>query len=211
MTPLISVVIPHVPTRQKYLSRALQSVIQQKDARPNELHVVVDHSHEGPAVTRNRGLFASSAKWTLFLDDDDELEPYAISELLHTAMTQQADVIYPWFTIKGERGRHPHTGEMLYASDPFPEMFGKEFDPAELEHRNFIPVTALVNTRLAQSVGGFPEPGAEDWPHETNEDWGFWKRMLRDNAKFVHLPERLWTWHIHHTDEGFPHYTGKTW
>lgn len=190
------------------MKRALDSVLEQT-VPADEVHVIADSQHDGPAVTRNRALFASKCEFTLFLDDDDELEPNAIERLLACARNTDADVVYPWFTIRGQLGRSPANGQMLYAKDPFPEMFGKEFDAAELETRNFIPITTLVRTDMAKNVGGIPEPGDTDWPHKTNEDWGFWRRMVRADAKIVHLPERLWRWNIHHTE--MPHYTGQTW
>ena len=206
----VTVIIPHVPLRKAYLKRALHSVIDQ--TRPADaISVIVDNDHLGPAVIRNRGLFQSETEYSLFLDDDDELQPTAIQRLLETAKETNADLVYPWFHISGKLGRDPRTGKMLYASDPFPEMFGREFHPSEIEHRNFIPVTTLVRTKLAIEVGGFPLANSEDWPFHTNEDWGFLKRLVKADAKFVHLPERLWRWNIHHTDPGLPHYTGKVW
>ena len=74
-------------------------------------------------------------------------------------------------------------------------MFAKPFDLAELDVRNWIPITYLIRRDLAMEVGGFPELESERWPMDNCEDWGFLRDVRDAGGTFAHLPERTWAWH----------------
>lgn len=174
----VSVVIPHIPVRKQQLTRAFNSAMMQLH-QPDAIHVVGDYHHHGATDTRNRGLSFVDTTWVAFLDDDDELFPNHLERLIAHASDTGADLVYPWFEIRG-------------ASDPL-GWFGKEFDAEALKHNNYIPVTVLVRTDLIKSVGGFSILGDENaWA--PCEDWGCWLKLLNIGAKFSHLPERTWVW-----------------
>lgn len=182
----VSVVIPTIAPRRALLDRAVESAQLQTLGRDAvDIIVVEDKQHLGAAATRNRGLSFAETPWTAFLDDDDTLEPEHLEKLLAYAQRLDADLVYPWFHLPN-------------GTDPFPDRFGVPFDAAELARRNYIPVTVLARTVAIQAVGGFralntsTEPGASPC-----EDWGCWQAMLAAEARFVHLPERTWTWNWH--------------
>lgn len=174
----VSVVIPHIPVRKERLIRAVASVMIQTH-QPDAVHVVVDNEHRGATDTRNRGLAAVDTTWVAFVDDDDELLPEHLAKLLAHANETGADLVYPWFIIKG-------------STDPL-GRFGVPFDADALRENNYIPVTVLVRTDLVKKVGGFvPLGGPAAWA--PCEDWGCWLRLLDAGATFSHLPERTWIW-----------------
>lgn len=182
MKPGVTVVTPTIPTRGEFLAEAIVSVAQQSHLPVTHV-VTVDHRCEGEATTRNRGLFAVETEWVAFLDDDDLLFPNHLEVCLDHAQSTGADLVYPWFESRGW-------------SETF-EAFGEPFDEKRLRRSNYIPVTTLVRTELAQSVGGFPRQRSEEWPHERLVDWAFLLRLLDAGARFSHVAERTWAYRAH--------------
>jgi glycosyltransferase involved in cell wall biosynthesis len=167
---------------QKYLPRALESVLRQN--RPvDAISVCVDKDHLGAAECRTRALTAVRTEWTALLDSDDEWLPDHVGALLEHAQATGADLVYPWFTIP----EHP-------GGDPWPEREGEPFDRELLRSVNYVPITVLVRTELLLDVGGFHAKGPADNPCD---DWGTWERLLDAGARFEHRNQRTWLWHWH--------------
>lgn len=181
----ITVVITTIPSRKQLLERSFFSVCNQM-LEPDNVIVTIDHEGKGAWHNRNHGLFMVDTEWTAFLDDDDELYPSHLKILYDSS--DDADLIYPWFD-----GRH--ASGTLTMNGRAPE--GQLPDMKALDRGNWIPITYLVRTELAQSVGGFPELNSADWPHDNCEDWGFLLRMRDAGARFKHVNKRTWKWHIH--------------
>jgi len=185
----VTVVIPTHPGREDLLLSALASVLSQT-LRPAAVIVEQDLHREGSAVVRTRALAKVTTGWTAFLDSDDLFMPEHLAVLSAAAAESGADVVYPW-------------PEILGGTDPRPDRFGVPFDPDELRRGSYIPVTSLVRTELAQSCGGFVRPDGSDY-----DDWGFYLGMLDAGARFLHVPQRTWTWRHH--GYGTPGTTGNT-
>lgn len=193
MRDTVAVCVPAIPTRRVQLAAALRSVAQQTRL-PEQLHVELDTSRSGAAVTRNRAWRRADTSWIAFLDDDDELMPEHLEVLMDHR--DGADLVYSWF-------------ELPEAPDPLAvpvdgvlrSPFGVEFGPEQAEYLlttgNFVPVTVLVRRDLLQDVDGFPIPGTERWPDDHCEDWGCWRDMVAAGAAFRHVPRRTWIWHHH--------------
>jgi glycosyltransferase involved in cell wall biosynthesis len=167
----ITVCIPaHRPRiKNNILTRTLESVWKQTYPVA-AISIAVDYNHDGAAITRNRSLAGATTDWVFFLDSDDILRPNCIHRLVAHQLASDADIVWPWFEVKGGK-------------DPFPLHFGRQWDP---DAPHSFPITTLVRRELAVQVGGFPDlPG---------EDMHFWLRMSAAGAKFAHLPERLWFW-----------------
>lgn len=196
MTDRITVIIPHIPIREKELSRAISSVDAQT-YQASWLLVENDNDHEGSAVTRNRALSVldEETDWVAFLDDDDELMPHHLDELLRCATAHEADVVYPGCYVAG--GIDPH------------DRFGMAFDPELLRQQSYIPVTSLVRFSLIKEVmalhsgEAFYRPPGCDY-----DDWGFYLRLLAAGARFIHHPVKTWIWN--HWGYGMPGLPGNT-
>jgi glycosyltransferase involved in cell wall biosynthesis len=173
---VITVVIPSIPPRRELLTRALGSVLGQT-LPAAAISVAVDLNHQGSATTRNRALAAVQTEWTAFLDDDDTFLPNHLELLSACAESTGADVVY---SVPEFVGRPPVN-----------LRFGLPFDADELRRDNYIPVTSLVRTELAQ-IAKFRCPRGSIY-----DDWGFYRGLLNLGAKFVHLPEVTWTWNWH--------------
>lgn len=202
----VAVCIPTIPSREEMLTRAVKSV-QAQTRQADEILVRIDTEGLGAAANRNMAwqLSKPDTKWIAFLDDDDVMYPDHLEFLLKTAEETGADFVYPWFDLW--EGPDPlsvlHEGKYV---SPLGVPFGEEAKNYILTEGNFIPITVMVKRNLLEAVGGFPQPGSEEWPDDHNEDWGCWQKMLRANAKFVHAPKRTWRWIWHGN-----HTSGRAW
>lgn len=189
----ITVVIPHIPIREAELARALASVRAQT-LQPAATIVAIDTEHEGSAVMRNAALLQVTTDWVAFLDDDDELLPNHLAEVMQCALETGADVVYPGCTVVG--GHDPH------------DRFGQPFDPVLMRQKSYIPVTSLVRMSLVRHL--FEEYGEAFYRANGTDydDWGFYLRLLDAGAIFMHHPVKTWKWH--HWGYGVPGRAGNT-
>lgn len=207
----VTVCIPTVPGREELLRRAVESAGNQ--THPVRVHVAMDTDADGAATTRNRAWRdAEPTEWLAFLDDDDVMDPNHVELCLAKAHEVNADLVYPWFRI------HDSVGNDISHNDPlraptdagYVTPYGLTFDASMrtelLTRNNFIPVTVLVRRALVEQVDGFPIPGSPEWGDDCCEDWGLWRKLLRADAVFAHVPRRTWTWTWHSSNT-----SGKPW
>jgi glycosyltransferase involved in cell wall biosynthesis len=181
----VTVIMPHIPTRQFELARAVTSIAVQSH-QPEDVIIAVDRRHEGAAATRNRVLQHVTTTWVAFLDDDDEFLPTHLELLVGYGLREGATVVYPGCRVVDAQG----------TSLPLQEewgRFGKPFDGDLLRQKSYIPVTSLVNTSLAKQALFGPPSGVDT----VYDDWGFYLRLLALGARFTHVPEVTWIWHHH--------------
>lgn len=134
---------------------------------------MLDAERIGLANMRNKLVDQVTTTWYLALDDDDVIYPTYVERVLpHFA---DADIVYTWCDKNFD-----------YPTD-------LPFDGEALRQRNVIPATACIRTELLKEVGGYPTGVA-------HEDWGLWLKMLDVDARFVCVPERLWSYRRH--DDG---------
>jgi hypothetical protein len=182
----VTVVIPHIPTRQFELTRAIASVTAQTH-QPEDIIIAVDKRREGSAATRNRVLYNVTTTWVAFLDDDDEWLPTHLETLIRYGVRDGATVLYSGCRVVDG------AGNPLPVQDEW-GRFGRPFDPELLRQSSYIPVTSLVNSTLArQALFGPPT----SHPESIYDDWGFYIRLLDLGASFLHIPEVTWTWYHH--------------
>lgn len=178
----VGVAIPSIPPRRALLGRAIDSVLAQNRSA-DAISVVIDHAGQGAAATRNRAWRGLDTDWVAFLDDDDELEPEHVERLLACATENDADLVYPWFTVVG-------------GDDPFPDHFGRPWDPANPVHTT---ITCLWRRDALEKIGGFPpyELTYDYEGHGIGEDFLAVRMLNEAGGRIVHLPERTWRWHHH--------------
>lgn len=183
----VTVVIPTIPPRSKLLHRALASVHNQTVV-PAGIQIASDDERRGAPANRDAAAAEVQTGWIAFLDDDDELLPDHIESLLKHAKKTGADLVYPWFTVRG-------------GTDPFPWHEGQPWDN-DAPHQ--VPITFLVKTDAYRAVGGFSydwdpsqgaDPGVDSEGNRAGEDYRFILRLARDGYKIEHLNKRTWLWH----------------
>lgn len=178
----VGAAIPTIPPRAKLLERALDSVFTQ--TRPvNDVQVCVDTEKLGAAACRNRAWRGLSTDYVAFLDDDDEWEPTFVERLLDVAVREDAEMVYPGFTVVG-------------GTDPFPGHFGRPWDPQDPRQTT---IACLWKREALEAVGGFPEPDEDVDPrgNRVGEDYLAVLALNDLGGKIVHVPERLFRWHHH--------------
>jgi len=175
--PTVGVAIPSIPPRTELLYRALRSVHAQTYP-VTHVSIATDHTRQGAASTRQRALDGITTDWVCYLDDDDEFRPFHVEHLVRFAQESGADYVFSWFDVVG-------------GMDPFPQHFGKRFNPTEPHHTT---ITVMVKTDLAKAVG-FRDPVGGDGAGGSGEDWDFTLRCINQGAVVEHLPERTWLWH----------------
>lgn len=165
-SPLLTVITPTIPGREEDLVECRASVAAQ--TVPAADHIVIcDVKGSSLAGTRNRLIEQVETEWYLALDDDDIIYPTYVEKV--TPYFADADIVYTWCDKNFD-----------YPTDLL-------FDGEALRQRNVIPATACVRTELLREVGGYPTGVA-------HEDWGLWLKMLDVGARFVCVPERLWSY-----------------
>lgn len=191
----VTVVIPTIPGREQLLNRALLSVLNQKLF---PFHVVIIRDDDGLGATwaRNQAIPMVNTEWIAWLDDDDEFLPDHLRVLVEKGEEYGADLVYPGMEVVG--GKDPtavaYNGQWI---NPFGVTFGLEQERHLRVHGNFIPITHLVRTKFARMVNGFPDPQPN-----VPEDHGYLIRLLDVGARFVHVPERTWRYHMHDANTG---------
>lgn len=182
----VTVVTPHIPARQFELTRAVASIAAQTH-QPDDIIISTDVAHAGSAATRNRALYHAVTTWVAFLDDDDEMLPMHLEVLVENAVRSGSNVVYTGCKVVDSKG-------MIIPSREEWGRFGQVFDGELLQQKAYLPVTSLVHTSLAkQALFGPPESD----PNSDYDDWGFYLRLLRLGAVFLHVPEVTWVWNHH--------------
>lgn len=177
----ITVCIPSIPSRSKYLyERAIPSVVSQTLPVSN-IAVVVDHQRIGAWNTRNKAIQMATTDWIGFLDDDDALLPHHFEILMRTALENKADVVWGWFEVIG-------------GTDPFPSYRGKQWN---VNDSHIFPITCLVRRELiVESKAEFKEdmPKHGSWQLQ---DFPFWKALYDVGANFLAIDDITWKWYHH--------------
>ncbi len=177
--PLVSVIVRTVgrPT----FSRALASIAAQTH-RPIEI-IAVDAAGAGLRLARhadlpvrvvargaldrpsaaNAGLETARGAWLLFLDEEDEIAPSHLAQLLATATVAGLPVAY---------------SQARLIDDSAPErVFGGPFDREALLRSNYLEIHAVLFHRSLVGAGA-----RFDTTLATFEDWDFWLQLSRSTA-----------------------------
>lgn len=186
MSSGITVVVTTVAPRRAMLREAIRSIADQT-LPPDMIVVQDDERREGAPINRERGTNKVTTGLVAYLDDDDRFLPHHLEVLAAELERTGADLVYPWFTVEG-------------GTDPFPMFFDQPWDNAA-PHQ--IPVTFLARVDAIRAAEGWaagwdPEmaedPGTDEYGNRAGEDWMLTLRLVANDAKIVHLPDRSWIW-----------------
>jgi len=183
--PDITVVITTIPSRGLRLAKAYASV-EAQTLQPKEIVVQMDTQKLGAPGNRDNGVARVTTEWVAFLDDDDYFYPQHLETLYKAAIENDADIVYSWFDVEG-------------GTDPFPENFGKPFDP---ENPVQTTVTTLCKTQVVRDAGGFSNTiGLNEEELESlsqgntvGEDFRLILSAVANGAKVHHVAERTWAY-----------------
>jgi hypothetical protein len=181
--PDLTVVITTIPTRKVRLEKAFKSVLEQT-LTPCYILIEEDTQRLGAPANRDNGLARVETKWVAFLDDDDYFYEDHLEALYTAAIENDVDIVYSWFDVEG-------------GTDPFPENFGKPFDP---ENPCQTTVTTLCKTDVVRAAGGFSntfglneeELASFAQGNTVGEDFRMIMSALQNGAKIHHVPKKTW-------------------
>jgi SAM-dependent methyltransferase len=185
----LTVLITTIPTRSDRLAVAYNSVRNQT-LIPATIHVQNDLYKEGAPKNRDRGIEKVETKYVALLDDDDYFYTNHLETLYKVAVDTDADIVYSWFDVEG-------------GTDPFPQNFGKPWDP---ENPIQTTVTVLAKTDVIRKAGGYSnqhnlsleELGEFAQGNTAGEDFRMIFTANKQGAKIVHVPKKTWAY-VHHS------------
>jgi hypothetical protein len=127
------------------------------------------------AKAANAGLEAARGGWVMFLDEDDQIEPTHVQDLLLAASTARLPVAYSQtrlVTVSGEGGR----------------IFGGPFDRLALFRSNYLSIHAVLFNRALVTQGCRFDESLTMF-----EDWDFWLQMaMRTPMAFSGKPTAIY-------------------
>ena len=199
--PTISIVMPVYNVPREYLSKALDSVLNQyyrvwelcvcddastvphvrsvlEDyaARDKRIKVVFSEKNGGIAVASNRALELATGEFVGLLDHDDEIPPDALYEVVKTLQDVTADIIYSDEDKLDTEGLR---------CEPF---FKPAWSPDLLFSCNYISHFGIYRKSIINQIGGFRE-GLDG-----SQDYDLVLRVTEKSDKIVHIPKILYHW-----------------
>ncbi len=202
--PLISIIMPTYNTPERYLRKAIDSVIQQTYPRW-ELIIIDDASiskqtlsflkklnhpriqveycnkNKGIAHTQNKGIKVARGEYVIFLDHDDELDAHALTEIAYVAERYSPKVIY---TDELYMNKHGH----VIGSYRKPK-FSREL----LYAQNYFNHISCFQKTLLKQLRGFRAG------FEGSQDHDLLLRAVEiiNDSDIYHIPKVLYRWRHH--------------
>lgn len=201
--PLISILMPVYNVDEKWLRRAIDSVIEQvyphwefciaDDASPKphvrkvleeyaadeRIKVVFRETNGHISAASNSALELATGEFTVLLDHDDELTKHALFMVAAVAnQNREADMMYSDEDLIDERGRRY-----------FPK-FKPDWSPDLLYSMNFVTHLSVYRTSVLKRTGGFTVG------REGSQDYDLALRFSEEvqAANIVHIPHILYHW-----------------
>jgi GT2 family glycosyltransferase len=201
--PLVSVIMPVFDPEDRWLRRAVESLLAQ--AYPRWELCVVDDGSTAPHVAatlsqlaardarirarrsdRNMGIAAASnaalamasGEYVAFLDHDDELAPHALYEVVQAIASTDPppDIVYSDEDKLEPEGRRV---------EPF---FKPDWSPDLLMSCNYVNHLLVVRRSLIEEVGGFRQG------FDGSQDHDPLLRLVERTTRIVHVPDVLYHW-----------------
>jgi hypothetical protein len=169
----VTVVIPFYGDFPDYLvKRAAASVHEQFISSTTKLSLWIDHEVKSLQEARNKPGLKVKTEWLIFLDADDELDPYYVEEML----AGEGDI------------RQPSTlGIVNGVEDDYSVLIPPK-QPNFLAG-NHIVIGAMIRTSLFKELGGF-----RDLP--VLEDYDLWLRAWIAGADIQPCPKAIYGVHV---------------
>lgn len=204
--PRISMIMPVWNTDERWLQKAIESVINQVydnwelsiadggSTKPHVKKILREYAkkdsrikakflkeNKGIAGNSNEALAIATGEFVGFLDHDDELAPFALYEVVKLLNDNpELDFIYSdedKITTKGRR------------RDPF---FKPDWSPDMFLSQNYLCHLSVIRKALVDKVGGFREG------YDGSQDYDLFLRVteLVDEKRIAHIPKILYHWRI---------------
>jgi len=201
--PLISIVVPCFNTPAKYFDPLLKSVLDQKytnwqlcladgsssdeaakyieklSKKDNRI-IYIRIENTGIVGNTNKGIEIASGEFVAFLDHDDTLSAYALSEVIaEIDKDKKLDLIYSDEDKLSDDGK-----ERLL---PF---FKPDWSPELLLGVNYITHFVVARKKIIDEIGGL-RPGFDG-----AQDYDFLLRFTEKTTNIKHIPKILYHWRL---------------
>ena len=192
----VTVCIPTIPGRERFLLRAKQSVAAQTRP-PDHVLVGLDRDRRGAAATRNTLLKQVVTDAVAWLDDDDWLAPGHLRACMRVLENSpEVGLVYPAPVMEGGQDPTAVTYQGVFPTSPWGLRWQPELAQHIRDHGSFIPITHVVRTGAVRRAGGFPEGVVLSSGRYRGEDEGYLLALLDAGAVFEHLDRRTWHWYV---------------
>ncbi|MGI9536742.1 MAG: glycosyltransferase family 2 protein [Desulfocapsaceae bacterium] len=221
--PIVSVVVPVYNPTTEFLNNCVRSVLYQTypywelwlvddcssmtgvretlekwAAHDKRITCVFNDSNEGISAATQIGADLAQGEYLGFLDNDDELSPDCLFQVVNEINSSDAKVFYTDEDLIGDDGsRHA--------------VFHKPaFNRALLYSHNYITHFVVVDKDLFERTGGLNSE------YDGAQDYDLMLRLARQNRIFHHIPQILYHWRavatstsIDHDQKPYAHMAGK--
>lgn len=210
--PLLSIVVPVYNVKESFLNRCIRSVLYQSyphwelcladDASPDSrvrevladwqekdprIKVVLLQENKGISGATNAAAEIASGEFISFLDNDDELLPEALFEVVQAINTSQADVVY------SDEQLIDHDGRLVH-------VFHKPgFNRELLFSHNYITHFVTARTALFREVGGLSAD------RNGAQDFDFLLKITERTQRIHHIAKSLYRWRATETSTTINH------
>lgn len=206
--PLISIVMPVYNAPKSYLEKAIDSIEKQfylnwelcicddgstnketieylKSLNHRKIKVIFLEKNSGISVATNKAIELSIGEYIAFMDNDDEITPDALHEVVKVINSSDADFIYSDEDFISLEGKYvnPH--------------FKSDFNPELLLCHNYITHFVVVKKTLGDSVGWLRSQ------YDGAQDYDFVLRATEVSKQVVHIPKVLYHWRMSETSTSF--------
>ncbi|HEX4864527.1 MAG TPA: glycosyltransferase, partial [Acidimicrobiales bacterium] len=200
--PLITVVVPCFNTPNLYVKQLVTSVIRQRydnwqlcladgsdqddlkrhvekqSRRDTRIHYIAIEQNLGIAGNTNVGIKHAGGEYIAFLDHDDLLSPFALSEVVTLLNAEPStDLVYSdedKVSSDGKVRREP--------------LFKPDWEPELLLGVNYITHFVVARKRLVDQVGGLREG------FDGAQDYDLLLRLTEQTSNIAHIPKVLYHW-----------------
>lgn len=199
--PMISILMPVYNVEQKWLEKAIETVRAQwykkwelcicndasTDSRiksfldeyqKNDPRIKVLHrpTNGGIVKATNDALRTATGAYTAFMDNDDELAPNALFEIVKNLQDTKYDFIYSDEDKINEDGKR---------EEPF---FKPDWSLDQLFSHNYISHLAVYKRKIIEQIGGLREG------FEGSQDYDLNLRFTEKTQSIKHIPKILYHW-----------------
>lgn len=200
--PKISIIMPVWNTDERWLRKAVESVLSQVydewelcivdggSTKPYVRKILEEYAkkderikvkflpeNRGIAKNSNEALKLATGEFIAFLDHDDELAPFALYEIVKLLdENPDLDFIYSDVDKIDEKGRR---------KDPF---FKPDYGPHTFLSCNYLIHLTVIRKALVDKVGGFR------MGYDGSQDYDLFLRVLEHTDRIAHIPKVLYHW-----------------
>ncbi len=210
--PVISLVVPVYNVAPHYLNYCICSVLYQSyphlelcladdcstkehirpilrkwAARDKRVKLIFLDKNQGISGATNAAISLAGGEYLGFLDNDDELSPDCLYEVVKQIDTKEADLLYSDEDLIGDDG----TRFSIFAKP--------DFNRELLLNHNYVTHFVTVKRTLYEKVGGL------DIGMDGAQDYDLFLKLSEQAENIIHIPKVLYHWRAHETSTSINH------